>query len=60
MGDLFMKKNIIKIGLMILGNGILVAGIIESIDGVGRFAMILFGVLFSIIGGCLSFNKKEK
>lgn len=55
-----MLKNIIKIFMMILGNGILVAGIINEIDGIGRFAMILFGVLFSIIGSCMSFKKKDK
>lgn len=55
-----MLKNIIKICMIIFGNGILVAGIISEIDGIGRFVMILFGVLFSIIGGCMSFSKKDK
>ena len=55
-----MLKNIIKIIMMILGNGILVAGIISEIDGIGRFAMILFGVLFSIVGSIISFTNKEK
>lgn len=55
-----MIRNVLKIFLIILGNGILVAGIIDEIDGIGRFAMILFGVLFSIIGGCMSFEKKDK
>lgn len=55
-----MLKNILKISMMILGNGILVVGIISEIDGIGRFAMILFGALFSIVGGCISFKKKDK
>lgn len=54
-----MLKNIIKMCMIFWGNGILVAGIISEIDGIGRFAMILFGVLFSVIGGCMSFNKKR-
>ena len=52
-------KNIIKLGLMILGNVILVAGIIDGIDGIGRFAMILFGVLFNMLGGFMGFDKKN-
>ena len=55
-----MKKNIFKIVLMILGIGILDYGIITEIDGIGRFAMILFGTLFSIIACLMSFNKKDK
>lgn len=54
-----MIKNIMKVILMILGNGILVTGIITEIDGIGRFAMILFGVVFSVIGSCMSFEKKK-
>ena len=53
-------KNLIKVILTILGSVILVAGIINEIDGIGRFAMILFGVLFSIIGSFIPFEKKEK
>mgnify|MGYP004454646537 FL=1 len=55
-----MKKNVFKIVLMILGIGILDYGIITEIDGIGRFAMILFGTLFSIIACLMSFNKKDK
>lgn len=55
-----MKKNIFKIVLMILGIGILDYGIITEIDGIGRFAMILFGTLFSIIACLMSFIKKDK
>lgn len=55
-----MKKNIFKIVLMILGIGILDYGIITEIDGIGRFAMILFGTLFSIIACLMSFTKKDK
>ena len=47
-----MKKNILKIILMILGIGILDYGIITEIDGIGRFAIILFGTLFSVVS-CL-------
>lgn len=55
-----MKKNILKIVLMILGIGILDYGIITEIDGIGRFAMILFGTLFTIIASLISFDKKDK
>ncbi len=55
-----MKKNVFKVVLMILGIGILDYGIITEIDGIGRFAMILFGTLFSIIACLMSFNKKDK
>lgn len=55
-----MKKNIFKIALMILGIGILDYGIITEIDGIGRFAMILFGTLFSTIACLISFDKKDK
>ena len=53
-----MKKNIFKIALMILGIGILDYGIITEIDGIGRFAMILFGTLFSVVACLISFDKK--
>ena len=55
-----MKKNILKIVLMILGIGILDYGIITEIDGIGRFAMILFGIIFTIIGSIISVDKKDK
>ena len=55
-----MKKNIFKITLMILGIGILDYGIITEIDGIGKFAMILFGTSFSIISCLISFDKKGK
>ncbi len=53
-----MKKNILKIALMLFGIGILDYGIITEIDGIGRFAMILFGTLFSVIACLISFDKK--
>ena len=53
-------KNILKIVMIILEIGILDWGIITEIDGIGRFAMILFGTLFSIIACLMSFNKKDK
>jgi hypothetical protein len=55
-----MKKNILKIILMILGIGILDYGIITEIDGIGRFAIILFGILFSVVSCLVSFDKKGK
>ncbi len=55
-----MKRNILKIGLMIFGIGILDYGIITEIDGIGRFAIILFGTSFTIIASLISFNKKDK
>ena len=53
-----MINNLIKIALVILGNGILVDAIISEMDGVGRFAMILFGVLFSVAGAFIPYKKK--
>ncbi len=55
-----MKKNIFKIVLMIFGIGILDYGIITEIDGIGRFAMILFGTLFTVIACLISFDKKDE
>ncbi len=55
-----MKKNILKIVLMLLGISILDYGIITEIDGIGRSAMILFGTLFSIIACMMQFYKKDK
>ncbi len=54
-----MKKNIIKIMMMIFGIGILDWGIITEIDGIGRFAMLLFGTLFTIIACIIPFKKKN-
>ena len=51
-----MKNNIIKIFLMIFGIGILDFGIITEIDGIGRFAIILFGTLFSVIACIIPFK----
>ena len=55
-----MKKNILKIILMILGIGILDYGIITECDGIGRFAIILFGTLFSVVSCLVSFDKNGK
>lgn len=54
-----MKKNIFKIALMILGVGILDYGIITEIDGIGRFAIILFGTIFSVMACMMQFERKE-
>ena len=51
--------NIIKIFLILFGVGILDYGIITEIDGIGRFAIILFGSLFSIIACFLPINRKK-
>jgi hypothetical protein len=45
---------------MLFSIGILDYGIITKIDGIGRFAMILFGTLFSVIACLISFDKKDK
>ena len=55
-----MKRKFIKLIMMVLGIGILDWGIISEIDGIGRFAMILFGTIFSIIGCVISPYKKDK
>ena len=55
-----MKRNIFKIVLMILGIGILDYGIIIETDWIGRFSMILFGTIFTIIGSIISFDKEDK
>ena len=41
-------------------NTILDYGIITEIDGIGRFAIILFGILFSVVSCLVSFDKKGK
>lgn len=41
-------------------NTILDYGIITEIDGIGRFAIILFGTLFSVVSCLVSFDKKGK
>jgi hypothetical protein len=51
--------NIIKILLIIFGVGILNYGIITKTDGIGRFAIILFGSLFSLIACFLPTNRKK-
>lgn len=53
-------NNIIKIILMILGIGILDYGIITEIDGIGRFAMLLFGTIFAVIASLMSFKERNK
>lgn len=54
-----MKKNVLKIILMILGIGVLDYGIITEIDGIGRFAMILFGTVVSVIACIMSFENNK-
>lgn len=43
-------KKLLKFCFTTLGVSILVACIIQGVDGVGRFAMILSGVVFTYIG----------
>ena len=43
-------KKFLKFCFTTLGISILVACIVQSVDGVGRFAMILSGVVFAYIG----------
>ena len=55
-----MINNIFKVVMMILGIGILDWGIITEIDGIGRFAIILFGTVFSAIACLIPFKKKDE
>lgn len=52
-----MKNNIIKLILTLIGLSSLIFCITGEIDGVGRFALILFGTVFVLIG---SFKKDNK
>lgn len=52
-------KNLIKILFTLLGIAILIFGIISEIDGIGRFAVILFGTVFSLAGALMGFTKKK-
>ena len=45
-----MIKKILKFGLTTIGLLILILCITGEVDGVGRFAMILFGTIFTYIG----------
>ena len=54
-----MIKNIVKIGLTLFGVGILVAAVVTETDGVGRFAMLLFGTVFALVGSFMSFSQKK-
>lgn len=45
-----MKNKIIKIIFITLGIIILDYGIITEIDGIGKFFILLFGTIFTIIG----------
>ncbi len=54
-----MKKNIFKITLMLFGIGILDYGIITEIDGIGRFTILLFGTIFTVVACILPFEKNN-
>lgn len=51
-------KNMIKLILTFLGIIIFIFCIIEQIDGIGRFACILFGTVFSILGSFICQKRK--
>lgn len=53
-------KNSIKILFTLLGCSILVFGIITEVDGIGRFAIVVFGVAFSLSGSFMGWKNKEK
>lgn len=53
-------KNILKIVMIILEIGILDWGIITEIDGIGRFAILLFGSICSGVACIIPFEKKNK
>lgn len=48
-----MKKNILKVIFTFFGIAIFIDGVITEIDGIGRFAMILFATIFTLIGSFL-------
>lgn len=45
-----MIRKLLKFGFTTIGLLILVLCIAQEVDGVGRFAMILFGTIFTYIG----------
>lgn len=51
-------KNILKIVMIILKIGILDWKIIAEIDGIGRFAILLFGSICSGVACIIPFEKK--
>lgn len=52
-------KKIIKLLFSIIGIAIFVFAITDEIEGVGRFACILFGTLFSLIGSFMKIDDKN-
>lgn len=52
-----MKNTIIKLMLTLIGLSSLIYCITGEIDGVGRFALILFGTIFVLLG---TFKKNNK
>ena len=52
-----MKNTIIKLILTLIGLSSLIYCITGEVDGVGRFALILFGTVFVLIG---AFKKSDK
>ena len=49
------RNIIMKVIVLEIKNTILDYGIITEIDGIGRFAIILFGTLFSVVSCLVSF-----
>lgn len=52
-----MKRKLVKSIMTLLGITIFIYAIIISIDGIGRFAMILFGTIFTVIGSIMPIKK---
>lgn len=50
-------KKYLKLLFTFLGIIIYIFCIVDSIDGIGRFACILFGTIFSIIGSLIKYNE---
>lgn len=52
-----MRDKIIKVSCTLLGLSSLIYCIIDEVDGIGRFALIIFGIIFVLLG---SFKNLEK
>lgn len=50
-------RKFIKLLLTFSSIAIFVSAIINEVDGIGRFAMILFGTVFAIVGSFLQWTR---
>ena len=50
-------RKFIKLLLTFSSIAIFVSAIINEVDGIGRFAMILFGTVFAIVGSFLRWTR---